>query len=270
MYLAIDIGGTKTAVASFGPKGRMINQKRFATPADFDEWLEALQTAVTGLDQSWVAVGIGLPGSVGPKKDLQTAKHPQWNPNSVLKTVSRTINTPTRIANDATLAGLAESVLGAGKGQHICLYVTLSTGVGTAVIIDGRLDISLIDSEGGMMLYPQGDKKIRLEDMVSGLAFQKRSGQDAREVTNPKAWEVYAQDLGLGLYNMIRLIEPDVVIIGGGMVNHLEHYGLLTQQVIAKFKPERTEWPPLKAAALGEDSVLYGAYLLAKTALTAK
>ena len=171
------------------------------------------------------------------------------------------------IENDAAMVGLGEAVFGAGKDFEIVAYLTVSTGVGGARIVNSRIDEKSVGFEPGKQIVDiEGGQNKTLEDLVSGSALAERTGKNPKEITDPKIWEDLAKKLAVGLNNIIVEWSPSVVVLGGSMItgdpaiplDKAEDY----LKEILKIFPTL---PPIKKAQLGDFGGLWGALAYLKT-----
>lgn len=264
MLIAIDTGGTKTLIAEFDDKGNKEIIAKFPTPRDRQEYLEAVASAIR--EHAAVgtirAISVAMPGPIRDKKVLRTPNI-GWSDFDVINDLGTYFpDTPVFLQNDAALAGLAEArEFGAEAG--LCVYVTLSTGVGGGISHDGRLLSELERFETGSMRVEYEGRLQRWENIASGKSFYERHGQYGSDVTDPVIWENYADRVAVGLQILISLLEPDQLVIGGSMGTHYLKYAdqlsTLLEERIAKHM-QRTR---LSQATRPEEAVIYGCYYYA-------
>lgn len=261
-YLAIDIGGSKTLLATFGDDGKLLNEYKFATNADYAHFLGDLETALKvnfgHLDFTHACCAV--PGRVnretGVAEDFGNLK---WHNVPIQKDVGRLVSIPVSVENDANLAGLGEALLVHDEYKKV-LYITISTGIGAGVIINGKIDSALADIEPGQMLLPYEGKLKQWEDFASGKALHERYGKLASEIDDPKIWKVFAKDVALGLYELLAVVQPEVVIIGGGVGAHFEKFDEFLDAELAKKPNNMVKIPPIIKARRPEEAVIYGCY----------
>jgi glucokinase len=150
MFLGIDIGGTKTALALASREGRVLARRRYPTrtSGDGERDLAGLAEEArsllsdAGTDLAAVAqVGVSVPGPLDPAREriLQPPNLPGWEGVPIRKRLEAEVGRPVTLENDANAAALAEWQFGAGRGADHVVYLTMSTGVGAGLILDGRL-----------------------------------------------------------------------------------------------------------------------------------
>ena len=271
MYLGIDVGGTKTLYALLDKKGQMLREDRQPTVGSVAGLAKQAAASYRRLAPKGrvKAVGVGLPAAIDYHNPplIKSGSLP-WLGNDVVAELEQIFKVPVRIANDALLGGWSEATTGAGAGFGVVLYVTLSTGVGTSLIINGRPHAQLLQSEGGQMIVQSQHQTLhRLEDLVSGPAIRDRFGQFGYEISDPAIWEAIARDLSVGLFNMITVIRPQIVVIGGGLGMHFDAYRAPLRKYLEQLNPGFISLPQVRPAANPETAVAYGCYLLAKKGL---
>ena len=146
VVVGVDVGGTKIAAARVASAAEPVIGQCTVVPTKaaegFERSLEQIFSAVDAcLDDSVKAIGICAPGPLNPKSGvvINPPNLPGWSNIPLQKIVTERYELPCRIENDANAAGLAEALFGAGKGYQNVLYATLSTGIGTGIIINGRI-----------------------------------------------------------------------------------------------------------------------------------
>ncbi len=273
MYIAIDIGGTNTRVA-FSKHGRnFLKIEKFKTPKKFEHGLAQIVACVKRMQgtQKIKGLGVAVPGPLDLKNRtlLNLPNLPGWSRKPIAKMLAHHLNCKVRLINDADAAGLGEAAQGAGRGYRRVAYFTISTGIGGARLINGKLDPKFSNWEPGHFnLVPNGRKcgcgrRGCFESYGSGTGFYKTHGMRTENCKNQKVWNAYAQTLGRGIVNAIKNAPPDIIVIGGGVSQASQHL-LKPLRVYLKNNFPTQKSPPLKKAALGDKSGLYGALTLLK------
>lgn len=264
MYLAIDIGGTKTFTASIDEAGNIIEQIRFETPKEYSLFLEDLENSLAKLTtKEFKAVGIGAPGKIDRDHGSVVAfGNLPWRNIHLKKDVESIVKAPVSIDNDANLAGLSEAML--HKSYNKVLYVTVSTGIGTGFIVGQKIVPELADSEGGHMLFEHDGILEPWEKFASGSAIVERFGKRASEINEEKVWRIIAHNISIGLINLIALFEPDIVVLGGGVGTHYKHYGKYLEDELRSDQTSIVKIPKIIEAKRPEEAVVYGCYYLVK------
>lgn len=262
MRILIDIGGTHTRLSVSLTETNISEPLVFDTPQKFEDGLALIRSNVEKVlvkskPDSLVA---GIPGILSDKDErLINAPHlKDWIEKPLKESLQKMLGAPVYLQNDAALAGLGEAVFGAGREHKIIGYITVSTGVGGVRIVNKRIDSSTYGFEPGHQIISVSDKGLELEDLIGGVALQKRFGNKFWEKMEDKDWNILENWLVVGIHNLIVHWSPDVVIIGGktgldARISKESIYGKL-KNVLTIFP----EVPIIEKAALGE-SGLYGA-----------
>jgi predicted NBD/HSP70 family sugar kinase len=265
MYLGIDVGGTKTLVASLTHDGVITEQLRFGTPKNYKEFIQTLAHTVADIStKKFVACGVGIPGRLDRKHGFGVAMgNLPWKNIPIKDDVQRIAQCPVVIDNDANLAGLSEAML--VKEHSRVLYVTISTGIGTGIIVDRQIEPAFADSEGGHLLLEHNDRLRAWEDFASGRAITRRYGKQARDITNETTWKHIAHDLALGLIELITVVQPDIIVLGGGVGRYFERFKAPLEAALKRYETPLVPIPRLVEAKRPDQAVLYGCYDLAKS-----
>ena len=266
MYLAIDIGGTKTLVASLDNDGVIAERIRFETPKDYNEFIKSLETNVANIStKDFLACCAGVPGRLDHERQVGIAMgNLSWRNIPIRNDIQRFLECPVIIENDAKLAGLSEAMLLKEKYSRV-LFVTISTGIGVGLIVNQAIDPGLADSEGGQVLVEHGDKTEYWEEVASGEAIVRIYGKKAHDITDKETWKRIAHDIGLGLSDLISVIQPEVIVIGGSVGQYFDRFKEPLEETLHRYELPITKVPPIVAAARPDDAVLYGCYDLAKS-----
>ncbi len=266
MYLLFDIGGTKTRLA-ITKNGKKLDQvKIFSTPKNFAEGIDLIskQALVLSQGKKFKAVYGGLAGPLDKTKSkLVNAPNLETWINQPLKNkLQRELKARVFLENDAALAGLGEANYGAGQGYKIIAYLTVSTGVGGARIINKKIDQASLGFEPGHQLINYDGKKNSqtLEENISGSYLEKKYKKSAKKIKNQKIWQNEAKLLAYGLNNLVVLWSPEIIILGGSLMasinlNLIKKYLKRTVNIFPRI-------PDLKKAKKGDLSGLYGALSL--------
>jgi glucokinase len=163
------------------------------------------------------------------------------------------------VENDANLAGLSEALLLKNQYRKV-LYLTVSTGIGDGIIVDGKIDAALADSEAGHMLVEHRGEIKTWEEFASGRALKARWGQLAKDIEDPAIWAEFAKLLALGLNELLAVIQPDAVVVGGSVGRYFEKYQRFLAAELEKHPSKMVEIPPILKARRPEEAVIFGCY----------
>ena len=266
MYLAVDIGGTKTLIACFDKSGKVTNTTKFPTDKNYDTFIEELGKQITSLKvHDYQAGCVAIPGRVDRKqgRGVRFGNLP-WKNIPIQADVERLINAPVIVENDAKLAGLSEA-LNIIDDFKRALYITIGTGIGISIINDGVIDTKVSDRGGNAILLEHNGKIKSWESFASGKAIKLKYGVRASEITDPKAWKEISRDLALGIIDLIAILEPEVIIIGGGVGAHFDKFKDPLLNCLKEYETPMMKIPPVRQAKRPEEAVIYGCYELIKS-----
>ena len=263
MYLLFDIGGTNIRIA-VSDDGKDIGEVvSIPTPQDFDEGIKEIIDATGTLSggNKFKAAAGGIREVLSKDKSMliNDPKHsriPGWMRKPVKEKLEDSLNCPVFLENDSALVALGEAIHGAGKGHKIVAYITVSTGVGGARIVNCRIDQNCWGFEPGQQIIDFKDVTY-LEDEISGESFKKKYGREAFTITDETIWERAAKILAVGLNNVLVFWSPSIVVLGGGVMESipLEKVKMHLKEMVRKFP----HLPLLVRSKLGEKGGLYGA-----------
>ena len=273
--IGVDIGGTRVRVGRRDGSGGLHVERTFVPEEGAALAALIIEMARRVAPEGIARVGVSAPGPVDFAAGVvNKLGKPGWHGYPLIPELSRQLGAPTIMDNDANCAALGEWREGAGQGAKTLVYYTISTGVGTGVIIDGHIHHGTHDTEGGHQIVwldgppcPCGGRGC-LEAVVSGTALQMRFGKPAEELDDPAIWDEVAKYIAVGVINTAALLCPDIVVIDGGVLAR----GAQLFAPIRRYTTEYTRIVPVPAivpAGLGEDSGLIGALVLAETRLAA-
>ncbi len=269
MYLLFDIGGTKMRIA-FSADGKAFGEPMVVlTPDNFDDGMRLFGQAARELSggKKIKAAAGGIAGPLDRNKTgLVNSPHiPGWIRKPLKGELQKIVSAPVYLENDAAMVGLGEAAFGKGKGRRIVVYMTISTGVGGVRIVDGEIDPSAMGFEPGHQIIDVDGTlcpdcrsiPLYLERLVSGSALEVRYRKKASEIDDPAVWGEVARFLAYGLNNTIVHWSPDIVILGGAVMNRIPLDKVRSSLAeILRIFPE----PPLiEDSVLGDFGGLYGA-----------
>jgi fructokinase len=233
MRLGIDLGGTKTEIIALADDGHVLLRERVPTPrGDYAGTLATIAGLVRsaeekiGADGTAASVGVGIPGAESLATGLIKNANSTWLIGKPLRTDLETVlGRPVRLANDANCFALSEASDGAAAGAEVVFGVILGTGVGGGIVVHGRVlaGANAIAGEWGHNPLP-GDEIVRprcycgrygcIETFLSGPALAADGGAE-----NEAAMTRYEQRLARALAQVINILDPDVIVLGGGVSN---------------------------------------------------
>lgn len=269
MHILFDIGGTKMRVACANASHTCGEPRIEMTPKRFEDGVALLIQMARERARGEHIEGLvgGVAGIVDPETGalVRCPNLPDWEGKPLQKALSEALGAPVSIENDAAMVGLGEAVYGAGRGFPIVAYLTVSTGVGGARIVDGVIDErsqgfepghAIIDPDNSLCPTCDGNE---LEDYVSGTSVEKRFGKKPYEITDPGVWDELAKFLAYGVHTTIAYWSPDVVVLGGSMMRDV---GIPIEGVEKHLKEIfhiSDDIPVIRKAELGDVGGIYGA-----------
>lgn len=252
MRIGVDLGGTKIEAIALADDGQVLARQRVATPRDYRETVQAIVSLVAAVEASaggTGSVGVGIPGTIVPATGLvKNANSTGLIGQPLGDDLERALARPVRVMNDANCFALSEATDGAAAGAEVVFGVILGTGVGGGIVVRGECLIgpNLIAGEWGHNALPwvRADelpgpscycgKAGCIEAWLSGpglardherVTGERRDAADiaqrARDGDLPAraSLDRYVERLGRALSSVINIVDPDVVVLGGGMSN---------------------------------------------------
>jgi glucokinase len=300
----IDVGGTNLRVALADESGQLVDRRHHDTDpsASAEVGVKTLAEMMQELAQThglamsdFGAAGVGVPGPTDPAKGIlfDPPHLPGWHNVPLAALLETAAGVPTHIENDAQLAAYGEFHRGAGRGSRHLVFVTISTGIGGGIVIDGKLYSGAggaAGEVGHVVIDPDGPmcscgRRGHLEALASGTAMARIAGEriaageestlagletitakaigDAAEAGDSLALSILADAgrlLGLSLGGLLNILDPEVLVLGGGtiqigplLLDHL-YAGIKEQAFETTYNHAR-----IATAGLGQDAGLVGA-----------
>ena len=264
MIVAIDTGGTKTLVAGYDESGAVVVQHKFPTPKKTTEYIDAVSTHLVALfsEKPVTAISLAVPGIV---RDGVAVHCPNlgWENFPVAEELRGVLgDVPIFLENDANLAGLAEART-LPEPVRACLYVTISTGIGSGIIIDGHIDAGLSHSEAGHALIEYDGIVRQWESFASGRAIFEAYKKMGKDIKSRRTWMQIADRISRGFLAVIPILQPEVIVIGGSMGTHFEKYEAYLNAILEEKLPRMITTPRIVQAQHPEEAVIYGCYYYA-------
>jgi len=253
MKIGIDLGGTKTEAILIQEDGKEVYRKRIKTQKNYEGTIEGIINLIKEIEEihgKADSIGVGMPGIVSNENLLVKNANSTWlNGKPLGKDLNNILNRKIKIENDANCFALSESVDGAGKNYNIVFGVIIGTGTGGGIVINNKIiqGRNQISGEWGHTILPnqnEEDKKYVkswwsgfdgcIESYLSGPGFshifnqEYKTNFDSHQIIELfesgdkralKALENYVDRLARGLSSVINILDPDVIVLGGGMSN---------------------------------------------------
>ncbi len=265
MYLGIDVGGTKTLVASLDDDGVIVEKQKFPTSQDYGQFLNDFTTTLNSFNnKDFRAVGVGIPAtSIDRYAGIARAfGNLAWKNVPVQADIEKIVASPVAVENDAKLAGLSESML--KPDFRRLLYVTISTGVGYSLIVDHMIDPNIGDGGGTLIMLEHNGEMVSWESFASGKAIVATFGRMAKDITDAPTLDTIARNISVGLIELLAVTEPEIVVIGGSVGRYAERFIDPLNQYMKGMETPLFPMPKIVPAVRPDDAVIYGCYDYAK------
>jgi predicted NBD/HSP70 family sugar kinase len=261
MIIAVDTGGTKTLVAGFNTRGEPGREHKFETPKDPYEYIQKLLEILHAnyKPDKIDAIVVAVPGTIRDNKVIWCGNLPWENVDIAHAIKPHYDHVPVFVENDANLAGLSEAKA-LKPTPPLVLYLTVSTGIGSGIIVNGKLLPELSGSEAGHMLIWKNDRKYEWEDFASGSAIHKLYRKYAYDIESKTAWEEIGENIGKGLSALIPALQPDTIVIGGSIGSHFDNYSKDLRTWLKRQLPVGIRLPRIVQAKHPQEAVIYGCY----------
>lgn len=251
VYLAIDIGATKTLIALFSKRGRVVRRVKFLTARGAKTFISDLTTNLERFQKYEVqSVVVAIPGIVYKNYSVHFGNR-DWDNIGIFTPIKNLFNCPIFFENDANLAAIYEGYKLPGR----TVFLTFSTGIGGGVVEKNRI-LPDVNFEPGHRKYEYGGKVSEWEDIAAASALEKSYHIDpATDLRGKKVMQDIAGRVSLGLSDIVEGFHPDNIVLGGPMGKIFRLYA----KYLPKFPGVKYRRPkrPL-------ESVIYGCYIYAK------
>ena len=293
--IGVDVGGTKIETVAIDPAGATLWRKRLPTPqGDYDATIATIATLVASCEGELAArgtVGVGHPGSTSPVSGFhRNSNSTCLNGRPFVADLARRLDREVRASNDANCFALSEAITGAGRGAGVVFGVILGTGVGGGVVIDGKARDGRngVAGEWGHSPMPGTDRAERearpcycglagcREQFLAGPAIERghreRTGEGvalpdiarraaAGDAACSATIDRLVEGLALSLASVVNLLDPDCIVLGGGVSNVDALYERVPPR-LAELVFGDCCTTPVRRALHGDSSGVFGAAML--------
>ncbi len=300
MRIGIDLGGTKIEGIALDDNGAELARRRVPTPQNYPGTIQAIVELIDWIERETGhrgTIGVGIPGTISPQSELVKNANAVWlNGQPLDRDLATALDREVRCANDANCLAVSEATDGAALGARVTFAVILGTGTGAGIAIDGTVHNGQngVSGEWGHnpLPWPQSDeipgpecfcgKFGCVETWISGTGLERdhrrRTGVDARgpdivavadsgDVLAEETLRRYEDRLARSLAQVINLLDPDVIVLGGGISNVERLYQNLPRQLPSWVFGGEAD-TPIRRAAHGDSSGVRGAAWLWPTTPT--
>lgn len=295
LYAGFDLGGTHLKYGLVNERGKISFKEKVSSPPEIEDLLDLIknlwQDKLKKREEDIKAVGFGFPGifDLREKKTYQSPNYPSLNNYDIVLALSRFIDVPFWVDNDANMAAFGEFKAGSGQGVQSLVLLTIGTGVGSGIILDGKLwhgKCGYAGELGHIIVNPNGEKckcggqgcletEVSAPKIVKNYTALKKKEMDisAEEIFrrakkgDEEARQAFAQAgyyLGIGLATTLNLLNPEKILLGGGVMS-AEEYLLPDSLQEAKRRAYQASFEccSIEKAGLGNDAGITGAALWA-------
>ncbi len=263
MKLVFDIGGTSMRLARVDGAA-LRDVKKAATPPEGEHGFETLCELIERLapDEGIEAIVGGLAGVLHEDGTLLGSPNlPGWSGFPLARRLQERFHIPVIIHNDSLLAALGEARYGAGRAHRVVAHLRIGTGVGGARIVQGKLEAHAKGFEPGHQVIDLS-RGATLESLVGGASLARKYGASPSTLTR-EAYREATRALSIGVWNLIVHWSPDVVVLGGSLMNEETAYRLADVRIeTEKLRTVLAQLPEIRVGTLGDDAGLYGAVAL--------
>jgi len=286
--IGIDLGGTKTEGILLDEKHNIIERKRIKTPQEhgYDSIVKSITFLINDLKKKTsekTSIGLCTPGVTDPNSGLIKNSNTQCLIGMPLKNdLENILDQEILMENDANCFALAESLLGSARGHEVVFGVIMGTGVGGGIVINGTIHkgrSNIAGEWGHHILHPNGNecycgKRGCVETYISGPALERRwfeitgTKESLQSITQNLSFEKdeqwkseFLENFGMALANVIDILDPDAIVLGGGVSNVSFLYDEGKKAVYENVFSDLVNTPILKNK-LGDSAGVFGACLL--------
>lgn len=263
MIITVDTGGTKTLVASFSKEGHLEQSTKFPTPKDKTEYTAQLLDTLNSQfsNQPIEAVVVAAPGIIENGIITQSPNHLAWMKGlNIIDSLKSSLgDIPIDAKNDANLGGVG-AVRMLDSVPPLAVYIAIGTGIGSGIVVNGDIDPNFSRSETGHIFVEFNGTSQKWERFAAGSAIYRDFGKYARDITDPKIWDEIADRISRGFTAFIPILQPDIVIVGGGIGAHFDKYKDRLKAIIEKKLAPFITCPEIVQAQHTEEIVTYGCY----------
>ena len=308
VVIGVDLGGTRLRAGRLDKQLNILERTEMLTKADegLDATIDKIKNIINQVlpdeQDNLLGIGVSVPGPTNPETGVVVAPPnlPGWRDVPLAKILQKEFDVPIYLGNDANVAALAEVSVGSAQGYNDVIYITVSTGIGSGIINDGRLILGktgIANEAGHMMMLVDGERVSTLEKEAAGPALARQAKERIQagekslltEMSNNELGNIDAKMIsdaikqgdelaisiakrggkivGLGLVNLLHIFNPEVVVIGGGVSYIGELWFNEVQRAVEANTIDDDYWKdtPVIPSKISEDVSILGAATLVLT-----
>ena len=308
VVIGVDLGGTRLRAGRLDKQLNILERTEMLTKADegLDATIDKIKNIINQVlpdeQDNLLGIGVSVPGPTNPETGVVVAPPnlPGWRDVPLAKILQKEFDVPIYLGNDANVAALAEVSVGSAQGYNDVIYITVSTGIGSGIINDGRLILGktgIANEAGHMMMLVDGERVSTLEKEAAGPALARQAKERIQagekslltEMSNNELGNIDAKMIsdaikqgdelaisiakrggkivGLGLVNLLHIFNPEVVVIGGGVSYIGELWFNEVQKAVEANTIDDDYWKdtPIIPSKISEDVSILGAATLVLT-----
>lgn len=308
VVIGVDLGGTRLRAGRLDKQLNILERTEMLTKADegLDATIDKIKNIINQVlpdeQDNLLGIGVSVPGPTNPETGVVVAPPnlPGWRDVPLAKILQKEFDVPIYLGNDANVAALAEVSVGSAQGYNDVIYITVSTGIGSGIINDGRLILGktgIANEAGHMMMLVDGERVSTLEKEAAGPALARQAKERIQagekslltEMSNNELDNIDAkmisdaikqgdelgisiakrggQIVGLGLVNLLHIFNPEVVVIGGGVSYIGDLWFNEVQKAVEANTIDDDYWKdtPIIPSKISEDVSILGAATLVLT-----
>lgn len=274
--IGVDLGGSNVRVAVVGSRGRILSRRMQSVKKESkNDVIEQMIDLIGSLmDEKIKGIGISIPGSVAPSGHVWAPNLPDWD-DLPLKDIleNRFPSSKIVVKDDRSTMVFGESRFGIAKGYKNVAFVIIGTGIGVGLMLDGRIYSGargLAGSIGWFVMNSGSHLNLKyktFEEETAGLAIKKKYGLDGQAISdravkgNVEALEILediGKKIGIGVANLVAVVDPEVVVVGGGITKSWEYIKDGIRYSMQKWSHPVLKDIPIFCSSLGDDAGILG------------
>lgn len=276
LVIGVDLGGSNIRIAIVNSRGRILSRRmQSVKKASKNDVIEQMIGLIGSLmNENIKGIGISIPGSVTPSGYVWAPNLPNWD-NLPLRNIleNRFPSSKIIVKDDRSTMIFAESRFGIAKGYKSVVFMIVGTGIGVGLMLDGHIYSGvrgLAGSIGWFVINSDSHSDLRyeiFEEKAAGSAIKKKYGLDGQVILdkakkgNVEALEILeniGKEIGIGIANLVAVVDPEVVVVGGGVAKSWEYIKNGIHYSMQKWSHPVLKDVPIFCSSLGDDAGILG------------